>query len=97
MLDRAFQSGRHFSIQAQAYLDIPGLANQRGIQRELETFASYRSADAGNSINNLGYFVYADVLNSDLQRIAQVMDKNYAAIDAVTAFMEKRKPVFKGK
>lgn len=91
VLDRALQSARFFSIQAQTYLNIPGLANHRGIQRELETFASYRSASAGNHFNNLGHFVYADVLNLDLQRIAQLMDKEYAAVSAVKAFMETTK------
>lgn len=88
VLDRALQSAMFFSIQAQTYLNIPGLTNRRGIQRELETFASYRSASVGNDFNNLGYFVYCDVLDLELQRIAQVMHKKYTAINAVKTFME---------
>jgi len=91
VLDRALQAARYFSIQAQRLLDVPGLTNRRGLQRELETFASYRAASAGNYFNNLGYFVYADLLDVNFKRIAQIVDKEYTAVKAVKKFMEKSK------
>jgi HD-GYP domain-containing protein (c-di-GMP phosphodiesterase class II) len=75
--ERALQGARHFNAKITYLLDVPGLPDHEGLQRELETLAS------GRLKLRSGYFVSATLHDTDARKLAQLVDREYKHSEAV--------------
>jgi len=91
--ERALQGARHFNARIAYLLDVPGLPDREGLQRELETLAS------GRLKLRSGYFVSATLYHTDTdtRKLAQFVDREYEHSDAAEQLMASTQQRFPGK
>jgi HD-GYP domain-containing protein (c-di-GMP phosphodiesterase class II) len=82
VLDRALQGAVHFNTQAGYLLDKPGLPDHKGIQRELNAFASRGLKQ------RIGHFVFVRIFDPDSIIVAKNIDVNYTDIEVVEKHMD---------
>jgi HD-GYP domain-containing protein (c-di-GMP phosphodiesterase class II) len=78
----ALQRTKLFNAQYSHLFDTPGLPDHETIQREMENFRS------GREKLDIGTGIFVRLYNSDLNIIAEDMDKNYAGIEAVKELID---------
>jgi succinate dehydrogenase hydrophobic anchor subunit len=89
--ERALVDARHFNARIMYLLDVPGLPDQKGLQRELETLASGRLKLPS------GYFVLATLYNRDSGKLARFVDREYERSEAVEKLVASAEQHFPGK
>ena len=89
--ERAFQGARHFNARIAYLLDVPGLPDREGLQRELETLAS------GRLKLRSGYFVSGTLYDRDTGKLAQFIDREYKHSEAVEQLLASPEHRFPGE
>ena len=80
--ERALQGTRHFNARITYLLDVPGLPDREGLQRELEVLAS------GQLKQRSGYFVSVTLYDRDTRELARLVDREYEHSEAVEQLVD---------
>jgi HD-GYP domain-containing protein (c-di-GMP phosphodiesterase class II) len=89
--ERALQGARHFNARIAYLLDVPGLPDREGLQRELETLAS------GRLKLRSGHFVSGTLYDRDTGKLAQFIDREYEHSEAVKQLLASPEHRFPGE
>ncbi len=82
VINHSLRARELFNARNRQLLDVPGLTNSEEIQTELETFLE------DSEKLKIGHTVFIRIYNLDRVKVAEIIDKDYASINAVTNLMD---------
>ena len=82
VIAHALQRARLFNTRYGFLFDVPGLPDSERIQRKIEKFRSERKK------LEFGSVVFVRLYNSDLNTVAEAMDKDYAEIEEIQKLID---------
>lgn len=82
VINHALRTATLFSDQNRQLLDVPGLTNRAEVQEGVEAFLS------DSEKLKIGHTVFIRIFNNDRGAVAEIIDRDYAAVEAVTNLMD---------
>ena len=82
VINHATRTEKLFSEQNRQLLDVPGLTNHGEIQRGLEAFLT------DSEKLKIGHTVFIRIFSADRTTVAEIIDRDYAGIKAVTNLVD---------